>query len=43
MWAQYLSNLKATSFWPPPPNILVLQENVSPVFPQKQKAQRDFR
>ena len=43
MWAQYFSKLTTASFWPPPPNMLVLQENVSSVFPQKQKAQRDFR
>ena len=43
MREQYHSNLTAASFWPPPPNMLVLRENVSPVFPQKQKAQRDIR
>ena len=32
MWERYLSNLTAASFWPLPPNMLVLRENVSPVF-----------
>jgi hypothetical protein len=36
------SCLTAVSFLPPPLNMLVLQENVSPVFPQKQKAQSIF-
>ena len=40
---QYLSNLTAASFWPPPPWVARKQINVAPVFPQKQKAQNRLK